>query len=759
MSMRRRPAWRRSVRRALRIVIVVVVCLPIFAVTAGAVGLATLVYGDLDEGPVPKPREPFKSEPSKVFLAGPDGQPGEQIAEFREFDLTLPMKREDIPQVLKDALVAAEDHQFWTHAGVDPFGLVRAAQANFEEGRTVQGGSTLTQQLVRERYLTRDRTVERKFNEVLLATRFERDLTAQVQREMGLDPDRAEHEAKERILFEYLDVVYFGAGAYGAQAGAQTYFHKNVNDLTAAEAATLVAIIPAPSKYSPRENLAVADQRRKDLLTEMHGLTRTDGPDGGRGGPPMLTDSEFAAAIDQSIWYAGFGYPPKPMTIIFPPPAASYSKYPYYVDYIRQYVIDKYGPDLLYRGGLRITAAVDPRLQALAELSVGNTLSGTSSPLEMSLVSIEPSTGLVKALVGGRDWNASQVNLATGGSAGMQPGSAFKAFTVAKAFEEGYTADTSYFAPAVLTVPGCNGHCDIRGGTGSVIDLRNATANSVNTYFAQLVLDVGPDNVAELANRVGVTRITLDKQYNLGITLGAFEVSPLDMAAGFSVFANHGVKPGQTPVTRILDSAGKVLEDNIAPHGARVLNAAVADWTTEMLTGGPKFGTGTAAQIGRPIAGKTGTAQDFRAAWFVGYAPQLATAVWMGYSDTPKPLVGIKGVGQVFGGTLPARTWAAYMRPALTGSPALEFTPPGILPPPMSTIRQVPRDASIPSMPVDCQGPCVVRTQITSPSTTAPPADTSTSPTSAGVTTTTAGGVKTESSTTTSVAKTPKGAP
>ena len=709
MSMMRRPAWRRALRAIFRVGAVAIIGIPIFVVTAGAVGLGALVYGDL-EGTVPEARPTLTSTPSKVFLRNPDGTMGEQITEFREFDITLPMTREQVPQVLKDAVVAAEDQDFWTHRGVDPLGLVRAAQANFEEGNTVQGGSTITQQLVRERYLSRDQTVERKFNEVLLATRFERDLTSKIAREQNLSDEAAEREAKEQILFEYLDSVYFGAGAYGAQAAAQTYFHKNVSDLTISEAAMLVAIIPAPSKFGPRENISIAEQRRKLVVREMFELG-------------FITDEERAEAREQALWYAPYGDPPRPMAVLYPPPAADNGPYPFYVDYIRTYLIDKYGPEQLYRGGLTIVAAFDPNLQQLAEDTVRNAMAGTSSPLEMSLVTVEPATGLVKALVGGRDWNASQVNLALGGTTGMQPGSSIKAFTVAEALEEGYSPETIYDAPAVFNVPGCGGQCGIRGGAGGPISMREATAQSTNTYFAQLILDLGPNNVAELANRLGVTRITLDKEYTLGLTLGAYEVSPLDMAAGFSVFANHGIKPGATPVAWVIDGTGKLLEDNTNPHGDRVLNASVADMTTELMEGVVERGTGTRAAIGRPVAGKTGSAQNYWAAWFVGYTPQLSTAIWVGHSDTLRSLYNIGGFsGPIMGGTLPARTFSEFMRAAHADLPVVEFTPPGILPPPSSDIRQAPEESPILDMPLDCNGPCVATPTLTTPTTEAPDA-------------------------------------
>ncbi|MCU0269465.1 MAG: transglycosylase domain-containing protein [Acidimicrobiales bacterium] len=692
----RRPLWRRSTRGLVRVAVVLVLGIPLFVAGAGASGLGLLLYGELP-GTTPEPREPFTAVPSKVYDAY-----GVEIAEFREFDLTLPMAPEDIPQTLKNAVVAGEDHTFYTHTGIDPVGLVRAARANAGEGEVVQGGSTITQQLVREKYLTRERSFERKFNEVLLSTRFERDLAD----ELG-----STAAAKDQIMFEYLESVYFGGGAYGAAAAAETYFRKPLSELTVSESALLAGIIPAPSKYGPRENLTLAEERRQFVLKQMRDLG-------------MLTDAELTAELDKQIWYAAFGEPPKAMTVVYPPPQTSYGRYPYFVDYVRRYLVDRYGPELVYRGGLQIYTSIDPRLQDLAEQTVTGALAGTSSPLEMSLVSVEPATGQVKALVGGRDFAQSQVNLALGGSVGMQPGSVFKVYTLAKALEEGYTPETVYDAPGVLYVPGCGGQCAIRGGSGPTT-LRAATANSTNTYFYQLAIDLGGNNVAELANRLGVTGITLDKDYSPGITLGQYEVSPLDIAASMGVIANHGVKADATPIAKLVAQDGTVLEDNTLPHGQRVLNAAVADWTTELLRGVITDGTGTRAAIGRPAAGKTGTAQEYRAAWFAGYTPQLSTAIWLGYSDTPKPLRGIGGFNPVYGGTLPAKTWSTFMKGAHSEWPVAEFVPPGPLPPPSSGIREVPAGGFTPFvLPRDCGGPCVVTPGLTTPTlppTTAPP--------------------------------------
>ncbi|MEZ5141584.1 MAG: transglycosylase domain-containing protein [Acidimicrobiales bacterium] len=683
VGMRRRPAWRRFTRWSFRVAVILIVGIPVLAATTGLSGGWLLLFGDLP-GTVPEEKPPVQAIPSKVYDAA-----GNEIGEFREFDLSVPMTPADVPQVLKDAVVAAEDQNFYDHKGMDPQGLARAAVANYAENDVVQGGSTITQQYVRNKYLSTERTVERKLNEIILATRVERDLE---------DKLGSKQAAKEEILFQYLNTTYFGGGAYGAQAAAQTYFRKDVRDLTVSEAALLAAVIPAPSRYGPRENPATAESRRKDVLAEMLRQGK-------------ITQAQYDEAVAQVLWYSGFGLPDRPATIFFPPPENAIGRYPYFIDYVRQYLIERYGPERVFRGGLRIETTIDPRLQDLAEQAVANGLAGTSAPLEMSLVSVEPATGFVRAFVGGRDFTASQVNLGLGGITGMQPGSAFKVFTLAKALEDGYGPDTVYDAPGSIEIGGYR----FKGGAGGAIDLRSATANSVNTYFVQLIRDVGPNRVAELAHRLGVSRINPDKQYGLSLTLGAYEVSPLDMAAGYATIANHGVKADATPVVKVIAPDATVVEDNSGPRGTRVLNAAVADWTTELLTGVIDGGTGKRAAIGRPAAGKTGTAENYTAAWFSGFTPQLATAVWMGYSDTPKPLLGIGGFGQVMGGTIPARTWAQFMGPAMEPLPVVPFAEPGILPSPTSGIRKASREA-LPTITRDCGGPCVELPVLTTPS-------------------------------------------
>ncbi len=689
--MRRRPTWLRSLRGGLRLSVVLLIGLPLFLAGAGFTAGWLLLYGDLPVL-VPKPNATVQAIPSTVHLAN-----GEKIGEFRQFDISKPIQRDDVPEILKDAVVAAEDRNFWEHEGVDPLGIARAALTNYTEGDTVQGGSTITQQYIKAAYLSPERSVERKLNEAILAARLERELD------------------KEEILWRYLDSTYFGGGAYGVGAAAETYFRKNVADLTASEAATLAAVIPAPSRYGPREDPNEAEKRRKEVLAAM--LEEE-----------MITKAEFDEAKAQVLWPSVFGDAPGPATVFYPPPPKGAFKYPYFVDYVERYLIDKYGPDLVYRGGLKIEISMDPVVQAYADEVVSKELSTIKPEIEMSLVSVEPATGLVKALVGGRDWNASQVNLAVGGdlggSQGFQPGSSFKTFTLVTALEQGYTADTVYPAPGILNL---GGGATVRGGTGGAITLRQATAGSVNTVFAQLAIDVGPNNVAEMANRLGVTSLnnepyTPERQFSYTITLGSETVSPLDMAAGYAVIANHGVRAPATPILRLTGPDGTIIEDNSQPHGDRVINAAVADWTTDMLTGVINGGTGKTAKIGRPAAGKTGSAQRNTAAWFVGYTPQLSTSVWIGYRDKPTPLRGINGFGAVFGGTIPARVWSNFMKKAHADLPVIEFTPPGFLPGPSGDVKVEERGKQQPGvLPTDCGGPCDRTPVLTTPPPPPPP--------------------------------------
>jgi penicillin-binding protein 1A len=709
----------------MRVLVILVIGVPILLVGTAATGFGVLLFGNLP-GTVPEENPIVESQPSYVYDAA-----GNQIGVFREFDLTIPMQKDDVPQVLKDAVVAAEDRNFWTHEGIDPEGLIRAAFENYREGEVVQGGSTITQQYVKARYLTTERTIARKLNEAVLATRVEREMAE----ELG-----SVRAAKEEILFRYLDETYMGGGAYGAGAAAETYFRKPVKDLTLSEAATLVGTIPSPSETGPRENILAAEAGRKRVLQSM--LDEA-----------MISQDQFDEAWTQNLWYLGFGFPEagQPVTAIYPPPEGGATQFPYFVDYVKRYLTDQFsfwygqdeGPKLLYRGGLRIEATIDPRLQGYAEAAVAQGLRGTSWPREMSLVSIEPTTGFVKSFVGGRDFNQSQVNLGLGGDTGFQGGSAVKTYAMAAAIEQGMSPKETTYPGGPFLERGCvgagGGPCDSLGGPGG--DMYAAAAASSNAWFVQLSIDVGPRNVAEMANRLGVKDFFpswdidhVDPNRSCvkpRIVLGQCSVSPLDMASAYATIANHGRKPNVTPVVKVIQPDGNHLIDNSTPGGEQVLNAAIADTVTDVLRGVVEGGTGRRANIGRPVAGKTGTATNNTDIWFVGYTPQLVAAVWMGHADAQRSL------GGVFGGDTAASTFAAYMRPAMEGQPELDFPTPGPLPAPKAgagePAQKRPNQRSIARFPTDCGGPCVRTPSLPEPvaPTTAPP------PTTADAATTT----------------------
>ncbi len=407
-------------------------------------------------------------------------------------------------------------------------------------------------------------------------------------------------------------------------------------------------------------------------------------------------------------------------TIVYPNQATSATAYPDFVDYVTRWLLAHFPAAAVYGGGLRVQTTLDPALQADASAAVATTLSGTSPPLDMAMAVVEPSTGFVPALVAGRGFGStSQVNLAlggcdprpaaratvgvaatcwsgqsiTGGGEGRQPGSAWKPFTLATAFEQGIQPDALYPAPGIYQIPGCQvpagqpaNACQIHNDEpGSIIGtetLAQATVESTNTVYAQVAPQVGCTNVATTAKNLGIESAyysTPPFYYCQSYALGEVDVSPLDMASAYGVFADHGLRAVPTPILEIVNSSGKILVNNISPlpSASQVLPANVADNVTNVLQGVVSGGTGTAAQLGRPAAGKTGTTSNYTNAWFVGYTPTLSASVWMGNANSQAaPMGDVKGVDPVYGGTWPAITWQAFMTRALAGVPATPFTEP-----------------------------------------------------------------------------------
>ncbi|HVM01154.1 MAG TPA: transglycosylase domain-containing protein [Acidimicrobiales bacterium] len=643
---------------------------------AGLVLLALVTVPVPDE--LPPARAPGGSQISRVYDAS-----GQEIGQFTEFEQNRPVEPQDIPDVLKKAVVAAEDKNFYRHGGIDFAATLRALLADIRGQEIVQGGSTITQQYVKSAYTGGERTIARKIREGVLARQLSRS------------------SEKEEILFKYLSSIYLGEGAYGVGAASETYFRKPVNDLTLSEAALLAGLIPAPSRLEPRGNQGAAEAKRRHVLDRMLELG-------------FISSDEHAKASQERVWLAANGpLTDRPATNVYPA-RPQFTKFPYFVDYVRRYLEDKIGRDAVYRGGLEIRTTLDPELQAAAEGATAEGLAGVDPAIEMALVSVEPQTGYVKALVGGRDFSApdGQVNLALGkcafppaevkdrvdvpatcwddeavrvegGGTGRQPGSSWKPFVLAAAFAKGITDDRVYSAPSQYRIPGCTGDrgCVIEnyeGGGGGRVSLRRATHNSYNTVYAQLVLDVGVPEVGEMAKKLGITSawVANPEVHGPSYALGAQEVSPLDMASAFGVFANGGMRVEPTPVQWVKDPDGDFIEDNRRPEPRRVLAQIIADNVTDVLKGVITEGTGTRADIGRPAAGKTGTAQEWRDAWFTGYTPTLSTSVWIGNKQRPTPLLNVKGVARVTGGSIPAETWKLFMSEALAEVPPTDFSVP-----------------------------------------------------------------------------------
>ena len=629
------PPWRSPLRfifRTVRRIVTAVFVTPVVAAAGVATALVTYVLMPLP-ATLPEERSTPEARASTVYAI--DGTP---IGLFRGAEQQTSVSAENIPDTIRRAVVAAEDRRFFSHRGIDWYAIGRAAVADVKAGEIVQGGSTITQQLVKSLYTGGERNWERKAREALLAIRLERA------------------HPKEEILARYLNTVYLGESTFGVEAASQGYFRKPARDLTLSEAALLAGVIPAPSLYSPRANPDLAEQRRVLTLDKLE-----------RYG--MATPAELAEARAQR-------------PTIHPPPKLK-SRFPYFMDYLRVYLlhVKGYPADLVYQGGLKIETTIDPRLQAAAEAAVSR-LDKPDDP-EASLVAVEPQTGFVRALVGGRNWEASQVNLALGrlgGGTGRQAGSAFKTFVLARAFQDGFGPDKRYRAPSAIRPRGFDKPVRNYGGAsyGSA-DLRTATHKSINTVFVQLIVDVGIRETAELAKRMGINGIDLEEKLYGVMAIGTQETSALEMASAYGVLANRGVKENPTPVLTITDREGKTIEDNREPDGERILDEVVADNVTNVLEGVIAKGTARRADIGRPAAGKTGTSQNWENSWFVGYTPTLSTAVWMGHPHANIAMHNVHGVANVTGGTLPAMIWHDFMAEAVKDVEPLPFATPGKL--------------------------------------------------------------------------------
>jgi penicillin-binding protein 1A len=549
-----------------------------------------------------------------------------------------PLPLSQIAPSLPQATVAIEDARFWQHGALDYQGIVRALYQDLSKGHIVQGGSTITQELVRNLYIGNpQRTLSRKVREACLATKLFQRLT------------------RKEILTDYLNEVFYGRHAYGAQAAARTYFSKPASKLTLEQAALLAGLPQAPTVYDPLRNPRAARARRNEVLHAM----RKNG---------YITAGRLRYATHRGLELR---------------PGHLYTQLhqPNFFGWATQELANRYGQRQVELGGYRVKTTLDTRLQGLALHAVTSVLHTPTDPAA-AIVAIDPRTGAVKAMV---DYLPSgrrmQFNLAT--QAHRSTGSSFKPITLSTALSEGVSLYSTFYGPPQLNIidPQCatnNGPWDVHNfadEAAGTMDLLSATANSVNTIFAQLIAKVGVRNVVAMGRRLGITEPVGSQYFRqvCAITLGSVGFTPLEMADVYATFAAGGVHHDPQAFDVVRGANGKVLH-RLSTKGTRVLSPSVAAQLTYALQGVVQHGTGTAAALGsRPVAGKTGTAENFQDAWFCGYVPQLATCVWVGYPRGEISLYNVEGVGEVAGGTLPAEIWHNFMGPALEGQPVENF--------------------------------------------------------------------------------------
>jgi len=554
-----------------------------------------------------------------------------------------------VPLRVRDAVLAAEDARFYSHGALDLRGIVRAAAVDLTSHRLREGGSSIAQQYVKNVVTGDRRSLGRKLVEAVDAAELERAAT------------------KDQILAAYLNQVYFGEGVYGIATAAEHYFATPVGRLSLAQAAALAGTIASPERFRPTAGRAAL--ARRNLVLDRMAADGFAGP------------ARVAAAKRQPL---------------APRLRAEPHRFPYFVDAVTRALLGDHALDsalgpagsaarrrAVLEGGLRITTSLRPADQRLAETAVRDRLAGVG--IDAALASVDPASGQVVAMVGGRDYARSQVDLATGqGGGGFPPGSSFKVFYLVAALEEGIPPSISFntASPVTVTAPACPTGYTVHNAEPAAagrLDLARATAESVNTWYAQLMERVGTPAAIAVARRMGITSPLHDW---CSLVLGTENLTPLELAGAYATLAAGGIHCRPELITRITGPTGRVLFDG-RPACRRVLDARVAATAVGILRGvvGPG-GTGFRAAIGRPLAGKTGTTSGYADAWFTGFTPQLATSVWVGRARAQVPMDHLFGGGPVYGGTFPALIFHDYMAAALAGEPVADQ--PGAAPAPAS---------------------------------------------------------------------------
>ncbi len=599
------------------------------AVLAG--GAAGFIFYSIWDLPQVQTLEEYRpSITSRVYSAN-----NRLLAEFF-LENRRPVSLDDVPPMLVDALIATEDARFYSHPGIDFRGIARALIRNMRSRRVLEGGSTLTQQLAKVLFLTPERSYKRKLKEMALALRIEQRYT------------------KREILTMYLNQMYFGGGAYGVESAAHIYFGKSVKDLNVAECALLAGLPRSPNYYSPFKSPRGASSRRTYVLNRMVAtgvITKAQADDAKKAPLPVQTAGKSGGLA------------------------------PYFVEYVRQKVEERFGSSILYSGGLNIYTSLNDELQTYAEEAVSGGLikieshrakSSGHAPLQAAIIALEPSTGRIRAMVGGRDFKSSQFNRAM--QALRQPGSSFKPIVYAAALERGYSpSELIDDSPLTIKID--------RKRTWSPenfthtyqgpVTLRNALVHSLNIPTIRLLEKIGIDDTIQYARRLGI-RSPLTPYPSLA--LGSSSLTLAELTAAYAVFADHGIKQGPVSILSITNSSGQVLYMNdTLPE--QVMRPEMAYLVTYLLKGVIEQGTGWKARdLGRPAAGKTGTTNDYRDAWFIGYTPNLVAGVWVGYDDQDS--IGPKETGAR--AALPI--WLDFMEKATAKQPVEDFSlPDGII--------------------------------------------------------------------------------
>ncbi|MGH9279149.1 MAG: transglycosylase domain-containing protein [Acidimicrobiales bacterium] len=553
----------------------------------------------------------------------------------------VPIELAKVPPHVVRAVLDAEDERFYDHGALDLRSMLRAAVANVEAGSVSEGGSTITQQLVKIELLSAKKDVQRKLKEAVLAHQLEQQLT------------------KDQILERYLNAVYFGNGAYGISAAAQLYYRTDVEDLTSGQAVLLAGLIRYPGGSDPFVNPDEARARRAVVADRMVFLGHA-------------TEEDGEAIKNEPL--------PTP-----PAPREAQSS-DYFAEHVKQELLGAEWlgdtPEERYRavfmGGLAIHTTLDPKAQQVAEDTVERIVPDDPRGFTAALVSVDPATGAVRALVGGRNFDKAKFNLVTDGD-GRQTGSAFKMFTLMAALEAGYLPTDTISGSQPCSIPNPGGEPNpwvpgnVEGQGGGTMSLQSATVSSVNCAYARLIKVVGPEKVVDVARRLGVTN---PLGAHLALTLGSEPVTPLQMASAYATVAADGIRHDPHFVEKVESDDGSLVWRH-DDRGVRAVSAQNARVMAQVLTQVVASGTGTAAALaGRQVAGKTGSADGNADAWFVGFTPQLSTAVWMGAPEARVSMYNVGAYPRVYGGTYPAMIFGAYLREVLAGQPAPGFAAP-----------------------------------------------------------------------------------